>query len=121
MNDFDFQKITHNMKLHPSPFKMIKDGDKTFELRLLDEKRKKTKKGDIIIFTNTESGETITASVLALHAFNNFEELYNSLPLLKCGYSILDIDTAKPSDMEAYYSKDEQKQYGVVGIEIAVK
>lgn len=109
------------MKLHPSPFKMIKSGEKTFELRLLDDKRKKIKKGDIIIFTNTESGETLTACVLALHCFNNFEELYKSLPLLKCGYSDFDIATAKPSDMEAYYSIDEQKQYGVVGIEIAVK
>ncbi len=30
----------HMMNLNPSPFKMIKEGHKTIELRLYDEKRK---------------------------------------------------------------------------------
>ena len=33
--------MTHFMQLQPSPFEMIKDGTKTIELRLFDEKRKK--------------------------------------------------------------------------------
>lgn len=28
------------------------------------------------------------------------------------------IGAARPSDMEAYYSPEEQRQYGVVGIEL---
>ena len=31
-----------------------------------------------------------------------------------------DIDTASPYDMEKYYSKEKQQQYGVVGIKICV-
>ena len=108
----------HEMKLHASPFEMIKSGKKTIELRLYDEKRQRIKEGDVIAFTNTSNGEKMRATVKALHCFDSFEELYKTLPLLQCGYTAEDIDTAQPSDMEQYYSADEQKKYSVVGIEL---
>ena len=109
---------THDMKLHSSPFEMIKSGQKTIELRLLDEKRKKIKVGDTIVFTNTATGETLSKTVVKLHCFDHFDELYQHLPLLQCGYTAKDIDTARPADMEQYYSIEEQEKYGVVGIEL---
>ena len=108
----------HEMKLRPEPFAKIKSGTKTIELRLYDEKRQKIQVGDVIIFTSTESGEQIRSIVKKLHRFDSFEVLYKSLPLLKCGYTPEDVDTAQPSDMEAYYSTEEQQKYGVVGIEL---
>ena len=111
-------KTIHNMKLHRSPFEMIKSGDKTIELRLFDEKRQQIKVGDEIIFTDTATGETVTKSVARLHVFSSFSELYESLPLLKCGYTAEDIDSSSPSDMDEYYSAEQQKKYGVVGIEL---
>lgn len=108
------------MKLCPEPFEMIKDGRKTIELRLWDEKRQKIKIGDTIVFTNTADGQKLKATVLNLHRFDNFEALYRALPLLKCGYTEEDIGTAQASDMEAYYSADEQAKYGVVGIELSI-
>ena len=77
--------------------------------------------GDCITFTNTQTGESLTAAVLKLHRFDGFEELYQALPLLKCGYTEEDIDTAHHTDMEQYYSLDEQQKYGVVGIELSVE
>ena len=115
------QTTTHNMKLHPSPFEMMKNGQKTIELRLLDEKRQTINAGDNIVFTNNSTGETLDTIVTKLHRFNNFEELYKALPLLKCGYTNEDISTANPADMEQYYSLDEQKKYGVLGIELKIK
>ena len=114
------RETTHEMKLHASPFEMIKRGEKTIELRLYDEKRQKIKAGDIIIFTNTSTGEALRASVKKLHRFDNFEELYRSLPLLQCGYTTEDVESAQPSDMEQYYSREEQEKYGVVGIELCL-
>ena len=55
---------------------------------------------------------------IALHKFDSFEDLYDSLPLLQCGYTENDILTASPNDMDVYYSKEKQKEYGVIGIEI---
>ena len=111
-------KNNHQMKLHAAPFEKIKSGEKTIELRLFDEKRQQIKAGDRIVFTNTATGETLCAVVKKLHRFGSFEELYKALPLLQCGYTAEDIDTAHPSDMEQYYTTDEQKKYGVVGIEL---
>ena len=109
----------YGMKLNPEPFEMIKSGRKTFELRLYDEKRQKIKPGDNIVFTETVTGEKLCVKVKKLHCFNSFEELYKSLPLLKCGYTEDTVSDATPSDMEKYYSAEEQKKYGVVGIEIS--
>ena len=108
----------HNMKLHSAPFEKIKSGEKTIELRLFDEKRQQIKAGDRIVFTNTATGETLDTTVVKLHRFDGFEALYKELPLLQCGYTSEDIDTAHPSDMEQYYSLEELKKYGVVGIEL---
>ena len=110
----------HDMKLHPAPFEMIKSGQKTIELRLLDEKRQRIKVGDQIVFTNTENGETLRTTVVQLHRFDSFEELYRSLPLLQCGYTAEDVAQAHPSDMEQYYSAEDQKKYGVVGIAVKI-
>ena len=110
----------HTMKLHPQPYEMIKSGQKTIELRLFDEKRQKIKAGDTIVFTNTTTGETLHATVLKLHVFDSFDALYQALPLLQCGYTAEAIHSAKPSDMQSYYSIEKQKQYGVVGIEICL-
>ena len=38
----------HEMRLHNEPFVLIKDGTKTIELRLNDEKRRQIKVGDYI-------------------------------------------------------------------------
>lgn len=108
------QSTIHSMKLHPEPFEMIKSGQKTIELRLFDSKRRQIKPGDEIIFTNISTGESLITTVMS----DNFEKLYKSLPLLKCGYTAENADKADYSDMEQYYSAEEQKKYGVVGIEL---
>lgn len=111
--------MTHQMRLNEEPFEMIEKSIKTIELRLLDEKRRSIHVGDKIEFIHAKNAtRVINSRVIALHIFPSFEELYASLPLLKCGYTKEDIHTAHSSDMDAYYSKEKQKEYGVVGIEI---
>ena len=112
------ENMTHHMKLNPVPFAMIKSGQKTFELRLLDEKRQKIQIGDRIRFTNTDTAEVMEKTVIGLHRFASFEELYKTLPLLQCGYTTEDVGTAHPSDMTQYYSLEQQANYGVVAIEL---
>ena len=109
----------HQMKLNPTPYAMIKSGQKTIELRLFDEKRRLIQEGDVILFTNNQTGESLRVTVIRLHRFDSFAELYRSLPLLRCGYTTEDILMASPADMDAYYSADQQEKYGVVGIELS--
>lgn len=108
----------HAMNLNPEPFAMIQSGEKTVELRLYDEKRQKLQVGDTIVFTNTADGKRLTATVAKLHRFQSFAQLYEQLPLLKCGYTEENVQDARAEDMEEYYSPEQQAKYGVVGIEL---
>ena len=113
--------MTHYMNLRPRPFDMIACEQKTFELRLYDEKRKTITPGDVIIFANTDIPDArLSVRVLKLHIFSSFAELYKTLPLDQCGYLPEEVSTADPADMEAYYSPDQQAHFGVVGIEIEI-
>ncbi len=113
------QKMIHYLNLHQRPFSMIASGVKTIELRLLDEKRKLISIGDTLIFTNTnDETATLSCTVKKLHIFENFEELYRSLPLSKCGYLPDELSTTSSKDMDIYYSAEKQKQYDAIGIEI---
>ena len=111
--------MRYYMKLKSHPFYMIRSGQKTFELRLYDEKRQKLQVNDEIEFRCLDKDETpFVVRVIALHRFNSFTELYAALPLLKCGYTEDTITNASPDDMNQYYSIEQQSKYGVVGIEI---
>lgn len=111
--------MIHQMQLQPEPFRMIRSGRKTIELRLYDEKRQRIRPGDSIEFTCIEGHEpSYTARVKAIHLYDDFRALYRSLPLLLCGYTRENIARADYRDMEAYYSPAQQRQYGVVGIEL---
>lgn len=104
------------MRLHPEPFEKIKNGTKIIEMRLFDEKRQKIQIGDKIEFENRANGDKVSAIVMALYRFSSFEELYRALNKRDLGYE--DDEEAKPEDMSQYYSEDDIRQYGVVGIEI---
>ncbi len=111
--------MEHKMRLCKAPFDKIASGEKTIELRLYDEKRQLVKVGDTITFTSLENNkDTITVGVVALYIFKSFDELYENLPLNKCGYR--EGETVEPSHMNKYYSVEKQSKYGVVGIEIRV-
>lgn len=73
--------MLHKMKLRLSPFEKIKNGSKTIELRLYDEKRQTVQVGDFIEFSCLdEPKQKIQTRVTALHHFGSFSELYAVLP-----------------------------------------
>ena len=111
--------MKHNMNLNNRPFKSIKEGTKTIELRLNDEKRSLLKVGDEIEFTNRDTNEKLSVDIINLHKYPSFEELYKHFDKVEMGYN--KDEPAEPKDMEAYYSKEEQNKYGVLGIKIRKK
>lgn len=111
--------MTHYMKLAEKPFNAVAAGYKTIELRLNDEKRQALNVGDFIEFANVSSScQTVRKEIKALHRFSSFDVLYQSLPLLACGYTPFTLVYAKAEDMNKYYTAEEQAKYGVVGIEL---
>ena len=108
--------MKHNMKLKDKPFNSIKNGTKTIELRLFDEKRQLLHEKDLIEFTNIETNEKLLVEVKGLYKYPSFTELYKHFDKVDMGYNAN--EEANPEDMNNYYSKEEQEKYGVVGIKI---
>ena len=63
------------MKLYSVPFKKIKDGTKTIEMRLNDDKRKLINIGDTIEFKNIESGETLLVEVTNKYIYEDYQDI----------------------------------------------
>ena len=113
--------MKHTMRLNAQPFDMIERGTKTIEMRLYDAKRRAIRIGDQIEFINLlDSNRHLYCTVVGVYVFASFKELYCKMPLLKCGYTEQDISTASYTDMEKYYTAEQQREYGVVGIEVKV-
>jgi len=63
----EVKRMIHKMKLNEEPFEKIKNGTKTVEFRLYDEKRKQIKVGDKIEFSRLpELQEILLVDVLEL-------------------------------------------------------
>ena len=107
---------THQMKLQPAPFAAIKEGRKTVEMRLYDEKRKLIGIGDRIVFSQAETAEALYVVVTALRRYPSFDELYTHENHASLGYA--EEETACPSDMSQYYHPTEIERYGVLAVEI---
>lgn len=105
--------MIYRMKLQNEPFKQIKKEIKKIEIRLNDEKRKIFEINDYIEFTNITTLEIMFVKITNLYHFKNFEDLFNYFDksTLGCG---------SYEEMYKYYSKEEEKKYGVLGIEIKV-
>ena len=108
--------MKHEMKLNNEPYTNIKNGTKTIELRLNDEKRQLLKIKDLIEFTNRETLEQMLVEIVNLYHYPSFDELYKHFDKLSMGYK--EDEPVDPKDMEKYYSKEEQEKYGVLGIEV---
>lgn len=73
------------MNIMEEYFDKISSSEKTYEIRLYDEKRKNIKRGDMIIFQCDK--REIRVYVDNLLIFSTFEEMLNSLPCKKLGFS----------------------------------
>ena len=107
--------MLHKMKLQESPFERIKNGTKTVEFRLYDEKRSKIKIGDQIELSKLpDLEEKILVDVIDLYRDDSFENLFRKL--------IDDEEeiVRKTKAMYNFYSPEEEKQYGVLGIKIQI-
>lgn len=107
---------THLMGLQPEPFKKIRSGKKTIELRLFDEKRKTIQIGDIIEFQKQPEGqETIRTEVIALLRYKTFSELFDDFSIEDFG------GTDKTSLLEGvhrFYTPEREQKETVLGIKI---
>ena len=109
---------THQLKLATEPFSAIISGNKTIESRLYDAKRQKIQIGDRIIFTNRDNSEqTVTAEVVGLLRYATFRDLFSHNNPRKFGGDNVEW---LENQISEFYSIEDQKIYGVIGIEFKV-
>ena len=105
-----------NVHLNEEVFYNVLNGTKTIEGRLNDEKRRELKVGDKLIFINrSNDSEKITTIVEELKYYNSFIDMVddNSIKeLLGDSYSKDDYLNL----IYNFYTKEEEKKYGVVAI-----
>ena len=115
VNDF---MTTHQLKLATEPFNAIISGNKTIESRLYDAKRQKIQIEDRIIFTNRDNSEqTVTAEVVGLLRYATFRDLFSHNNPRKFGGDNVEW---LENQISEFYSIEDQKIYGVIGIEFKV-
>ena len=115
VNDF---MTTHQLKLATEPFNAIISGNKTIESQLYDTKRQKIQIGDQIIFTNRDNSEqTVTAEVVGLLRYATFRDLFSHNNPRKFGGDNVEW---LENQISEFYSIEDQKIYGVIGIEFKV-
>lgn len=106
----------HTMKVQTKYYNLLKNGIKTIELRLWDEKRQQIKVGDKITFSDLSDPEnTFVAEVITLHRAPSFDELCNIIQPQQAGFSTKE---ELINCLQEFYTPEAQQQYGVVGIEI---
>lgn len=110
--------MKYEMKLQPKYYNFILNGTKRIEIRLFDEKRRQIKIGDTIKFLKEpNSNESFNAKVIGLLRYNTFEDMFRDFDI-----SVLSDKSMTKEELintlEQFYTKEKQKQYGVLGIRI---
>lgn len=134
--DTDEISETFEMHLNDEPFLAIKEGRKTVEVRLYDNKRKLIDVGDYIIFCRaTCPEEKIKAKIVSLNFERSFEELFTGVakdygvktdtcsvrprfPLTAYGAEEGTTVEQLVATYRKIYGKDKERKYGVLAIEI---
>lgn len=106
--------ITH---LHERPFQLVRSGQKTIESRLNDEKRRGFGVGDRLQFINRGDESVIEVEITKLHTYETFAQLFAAHDARKFGEESIEILL---QTIEQFYTKTEEGQWGVVGIEFGL-
>ncbi|MGJ7036720.1 ASCH domain-containing protein [Anoxybacillus eryuanensis] len=103
--------MLHKMGLYEEPFRLIKTGENTVEVRLNDEKRRKIKIRDTIEFIKVpEENEVLKIEVLELRNYDTFKELYEDIPFKDFGCEGWTMEEMLEATYKIY-SPEQEKQW----------
>ncbi|MBO4473144.1 MAG: metallophosphoesterase family protein [Clostridia bacterium] len=107
-----------DMTLAEAPFEAIRQGEKTVEMRLFDDKRRRLQVGDVIRFRSQNGKDLLFAEVTSLRTFAVFRLAFAEDALrFAAGFRSQNAEEAANA-MRAYYSAEEESMLGVLAIGI---
>ena len=106
----------HNHRSEPF-FSYLKTGQKTIEGRLKKGKYVKIGTGDIINVESMEDGEIVTVEVTEVRHYRTFKEMLENEEIRKI---LPNVQTPEEgaSIYRQFYSKEDEKRYEIVAIEV---
>ena len=97
-------------------FDIVKNGKKDIEVRINDSKRRKLKVGDTLIFLKRPNNdEEIRSIVCALDYYDTFDSLADNYEMERIYFPSYTKEMWL-NLMKRFYTKEEQKEWGVVAI-----
>ena len=112
---------TYVVNISKKPYKKIKLGKKTVDLRLNDLRRNNIQKGDVVIFRlDNNPKKQIVVEVINSKKFYSFKDLVSYYGREKCGFKKKSVDEANEI-MKRFYKPEEIKKLGVIGFEFKLK
>lgn len=112
----------HTMAMFEDSFEKVKNGTKTFEVRIFDDKRSIIKTGDTItIYNLSDINSTITVQVVSRARFDTFRQAYSEEQNMRV-YGGTPEDDADSMTQKSYhlFSQEDEKKYGVVVFNIEI-
>ena len=106
------------MKLDKVSFENLEKGTKTFELRLMDEKRQTLKLGEQIRFKLYPSlDHTCSMEIVGLLHYPDFDSLLADIDMAWLGLTD-DKKEWQKNAMHQIYTTEEEQEHGVLGIRL---
>ncbi|WP_185970900.1 ASCH domain-containing protein [Alkalicoccobacillus porphyridii] len=108
--------MNHMMGLYDEPFALMKNGRKTVEVRLNDEKRQRLRVGDHIDFIKAPvQDDRLKMIVTELKKFESFRELYESVPIEDLGEEGMSVNQLL-NETYLIYSQESEQKFGALAI-----
>ncbi|QVI34414.1 isomerase [Lacticaseibacillus chiayiensis] len=106
------------MGLMHDQFELVREGSKTIEIRLNDQKRQQLRVGDLIVFEDLVTQQQMSKRVAKLEKFASFAQLYDHYQGTSVGSAPTDSVAKMVSDTYRIYSKQQEVEYGVLAIHL---
>lgn len=117
----DINNITnpiHDMNIKPEYFYLVANGDKIYEVRTNDDRRKKMQIGDYIkMYKEPEKEEYLFLEIIDKIEYLSFASLYNSLPKKDVGFEGK-TTTEIAQELRRFYTEEQERELGVVAIKV---
>lgn len=111
---------THEMLIKPEYFELVKAGEKIYEVRTNDERRKNMHVGDRIrLIKEPEKQETLLLEIVDKLEFPTFTALYDALPKKDVGFDGM-VTSDIVNELRRFYPEELEKRLGVVAIKVRV-
>lgn len=112
--------MEYKMGLQEKYYNNMKYGSKKIEMRINDDKRRMLNIGDTIYFMlEPDRKKKLETKIIGLTVYKDFNDALNNIPIEFLSDKN-DSQEVYLNDLNKFYSKEEQEEYGVLAIEIEV-